>query len=85
MKSLKDLSNIRTIVAEIFSDLGAPAGIVREEASPAGESQQPGYRFQSGSVCAVWLPGRSVLVFFREGGELLKMIGVGKTAVEQAA
>jgi hypothetical protein len=50
-----------------------------------GRVPTTGYRYQCGANRAVWLPGRRVVVFFREGGQLLGIVDVAEENAEQAA
>lgn len=50
-----------------------------------GRSHSAGYRYHCGASRAVWLPGRRIVVFFREGGRLLGIKDVAEEAADQAA
>lgn len=72
----------------------APRGGAANPASPTsdfdgikvgGRSHGAGYRYHCGANRAVWLPGRRIVVFFREGGRLLGIKDVTEEAAEQAA
>ena len=77
-------SSIHRIVRDTLSNLGANGQALVRSESPL-EGPPGGYRFECGRLCAIWIPDRRVLVFFRAGGELLKIVSLSNCKSEQAA